>query len=140
MHSLFSKSVSQNPFGSSSVLVFHFKHSSMVSSFDRVSFMDLTTSSITLTVKQNEILINDLDASKYPIVVQQLIKCLNYLILKKELAHHEDVLLSALILTFSTTSYSKSLDVMNFEVQGHKTRVSKANFFKLSGLITSEAH
>lgn len=81
-----------------------------------------------------------MDASKYPIVVQQLIKCLNYLILKKELAHHEDVLLSALILTFSTTSYSKSLDVMNFEVQGHKTRVSKANFFKLSGLITSEAH
>lgn len=47
------------------------------------------------------------------------------------LNHHEYCLLFALILAYFYESYNKKTDVMNFDVQGHKTTISKVDFYKL---------
>ncbi|CAI9296458.1 unnamed protein product [Lactuca saligna] len=112
----------------------------MESSAYHVSFIDQSASSIHLVVKQNQNMIVDLDASKYSMEVQPLIECLNHSILKKALTHHEDVPLSTLILAYSTTNYNKKMNVMSFEVKGHKTTITKVAFCKLLGLRIGEMY
>lgn len=84
-------------------------------------------------------MIANLDALKYLAVVQPLIECLKPSILKKALVHHEYIALSTSVLVFLTPSYNKSLDVMSFETEGHKSAISKVNLYKFLGLPVRDA-
>lgn len=105
---------------------------------NNISFMDQTTSSTHLIVKGNQNLILDVDESKYTIVVQPSIVCLKHSVLRKALTHYSKVPTSALILAYTSANYNTVKDVMNFEVLGHKTYITKSGFCKLLGLRTGE--
>lgn len=50
----------------------------------------------------------------------------------------ENVSISSLSIDYSTSIYKKSLEVMKFEVPGHKTSISNTNFCMLLGLTQVE--
>ena len=48
----------------------------------------------------------------------------------------EEVPLVHLTKAFSTTTYSKTREIVNFKVANHKISMNKANFWKLLGLAS----
>lgn len=59
---------------------------------------------------------------------------------KKALFHHELVLMTAMTLAYSTMLCNPSMAVISFEVEGHKTTITKSSFYKLLGLSTGESY
>lgn len=93
---------------------------------------------IMLNINPNQNLIIDLDASRYNSLIRPLIECLKFSPLMKALTMSEDVPLVHLSKAFSTAIYNKTEEVFYFEVSSHKTSITKANFCKLLGLVTSD--
>lgn len=69
-----------------------------------------------------------------------MIESQNHLILKKSLTHHEEVPLLTIILAYNIVTYNKKMDLMKFDVQGHKTDITKTTFCKLLRLRTSDGY
>ncbi|CAI9294695.1 unnamed protein product [Lactuca saligna] len=79
----------------------------------------------------------NLDASSYNALIKPLIECLKFSPLMKALTMSVDVPLVYLSKAFSNVIYNKSEEVIYVEVSSHKTSITKANFYKLLGLVTS---
>lgn len=112
--------------------------SNQMASSKRISFMEQSSTSTVLNIKLNENVFVVIDPSKYSKSVQPLIVCLDHYVLMKALVIFEDVPISQLSLSYSTTSYNENMEIINFEVQGLKMSISKSNFCKLLGLPTTE--
>lgn len=110
----------------------------MAGSSENVLFANQSTSVIMLSIKLNQNMIIDLDASRYNELIRPMIDCLKFSTLIKALTLAETVPLVHLSKAFSTAIYIKSDDVINFEVANHKTSISKPHLCKLLGLTTSE--
>lgn len=109
----------------------------MAGSSENVFFADQSASVIMLTIKPNQNMIIDIDASCYNQLIRPMIKCLKFSSLMKVLTKFESVSLVHLSKAFSTVIHNKSDNLINFEVANHKTSISKPYFCKLLGLITS---
>lgn len=105
-----------------------------MASSDRVSFMEQSRSSAMLNIKLNQNMVVGLDPLKYSNLVQPLIVYLDHSMLKKALILSENVPLSQLPMAYSTAIYKMKLKIMNFEIQGEKTSISKTCFCKFLGV------
>lgn len=107
-------------------------------SFKQISFMDQSATIAMLKNKVNQNFMVDLDVLKYNLTVQPLIECLLHSPLIKALMMFEKVPISHFRMSYSIGIYNNALDVMNFEVHGHKTSNSKAIFCKFLGFSFSQ--
>ncbi|CAI9263690.1 unnamed protein product [Lactuca saligna] len=110
----------------------------MAGSSENVLFANQSTSVIMLSIKPNQNMIIDLDASRYNELIRPMIDCLKFSPLMKVLTLAEIVSLVHLSKSFLTAINIKSDDIINFEVANHKTSISKPHLCKLLGLTTSE--
>ncbi|CAI9273803.1 unnamed protein product [Lactuca saligna] len=110
----------------------------MAASSETPSVVEKNTSSVMLNIKPNQNLILDLSSSKYAEYIQPMIKCLCYSLLSQALIVAENVPLVNLSKAFSTTRYQQSEVVITFEIDSHKTYISKARFSRMLGFSSSE--
>lgn len=87
-----------------------------------------------LNIKENQNLIANLDALKYNTLIMPLIECLRFSVVMNGMTMHEIIPLVHLSHAYSTTTYNKLLEIINFIVVGHNTLISKTHFYQLLGL------
>lgn len=98
--------------------------------------MDQIASTAMLKIKFVHNLVADLEALKYNPNIRPLKECLKYSPLMKVLSMFEKVPLFLLSQAYSTAIYHSTEEVINYDVLGHKTSISKVHFCKLLGFYS----
>lgn len=93
---------------------------SMATSSETPSGADQTATSGLLGIKANQILILDLDPSKYDAFPQPLIKCMKYSLLLISLSKTENVLLAFLSKAYCYICYEENGPIIIFEVDSSR--------------------
>ncbi|CAI9266356.1 unnamed protein product [Lactuca saligna] len=110
---------------------------SLANSSKTPSITEQTASSVMLNIKPNQNLILDLDSSKYADSLKHMIECLRYSPLVQPLMMDENVPLVHLFKAFSIASYQHSEAMITFEVDSHKTSISKARSSRMQGIYST---
>ncbi|CAI9303697.1 unnamed protein product [Lactuca saligna] len=109
-----------------------------MASYENVSFADQLASVIMLNIKHNQNCIVDLDASRYNALIMPLIEHLRFSPLMKAMRMHDNVSLVHLYKAYSTSIYIKTEEIINLEVSSYRNLITKAHFYKLLGLLSSD--
>lgn len=105
----------------------------MVASFETTSHAGQTASTVLLNINPNQNLSLDLDSSRYSNVLKPIIECMHYSPLDQALTMFGFVALVHLSKAFSSTNYNQSEGLITFDVDSHKTSISKVRFYMMLG-------
>ncbi|CAH1437860.1 unnamed protein product [Lactuca virosa] len=110
----------------------------MAASSETPSVAKQTASTVMLNIKPNQNLALDLDSSKYVDSLNSMVERLRYSPLAQALTMAESVPLVHLSKAFSTTNYKQSEVMITFEIDSHKTSISKSRFCRLLGFTATD--
>lgn len=110
----------------------------MVASSETLFVAEHSGSTVMLNIKANQNLILVLNSSRYSDELQPMIECMKYSPISQDLTMAESVPMVHFSQAFSSTFYNQNEGVITFELDSHKTFISKTRFCRLLGFSSAE--